>query len=454
MNGNSDNSDHGTGGAGLRGPGETKLELDKRKITTRIELLQKEIKQLENQRKTQRQGRARVGAPLVALVGYTNAGKSTVLNRLTNVGVLAENMLFATLDPTTRKVRLTVRNRQQTHSTSFEDPDHNSPEAPGEHRQGMEIMLTDTVGFISKLPSHIVAAFRATLESVADADVLVHVCDRSNPAWERQRAVVNAELERIAARSGRQVPVVEFWNKLDQLSPEEAEEVRILADNQPIEMSIVPSAVDASVSVVPVTSGESSFPLAPSSTSAQEDEELWAVSYLDEHGGVSASLLNDVSPAEPAPLPGTSRFRAGTTPKKRKLKKMLDNRSLYLPDGEAAAPADEIVALAEESDRDTGALHAEQIPQVHFTAAGAAAAPHGLDDLLAKLELALTLHYQEVECFVPFAGDQGIISTILTKGVLLDMRYLADGVAVRCSVPGHIADLLAKFPPLGYSSPL
>jgi GTP-binding protein HflX len=448
MNGNSDNSYRGTGGAGLRGPGETKLELDKRKITTRIELLQKEIKQLENQRKAQRQGRARLGAPLVALVGYTNAGKSTVLNRLTSAGVLAENMLFATLDPTTRKVRLPVRNRQQTYPAVDDECVPDSTNTPAEHRQGMEIMLTDTVGFISKLPSHIVAAFRATLESLADADVLVHVCDRSNPAWERQRAVVNAELERIAARSGRQVPVVEFWNKLDQLSPEEAEEVRMQADNQPIEMSIVQS--DVAIPLADVVSPSSS----PQESAPYDDEELSTVSFLDEYGQVSGGSSAEGIPPPAEPLPANSRIRAGTTPKKRKLKKLdafalVDYESLHLPDGEEREPTDGVSVLTSKADAaPPGTLHAEQTQHLRFTAAGSAATPGGLDDLLTKLERALTLRYKEVECFVPFSGDQGITSMILTKGVVLDMQYLPDGVAVRCSVPVHVADLLLKYPPL------
>lgn len=189
----------GNAGAGFRGPGESKLEIDKRTIKDRIKVLQTEIAALENQRQTQRNSRTRLGIPRVALVGYTNAGKSTVLNRLSKAGVLAEDMLFATLDPTTRKVRLPSRAKQGTENwnedigvvdiglqevgtavldvfiddEADESIDCVTPKTyrtplvdasrQGLRRMGMEVLLTDTVGFISKLPSNIVAAFRATV---------------------------------------------------------------------------------------------------------------------------------------------------------------------------------------------------------------------------------------------------------------------------------------------------
>ncbi len=141
----------GSGGVGLRGPGETQLEVDKRILRDRILVLKDKIDMVQKQRDLHRRGRKRGGLPVLALVGYTNAGKSTLLNSLTKAGILAEDILFATLDPTTRRVKL-----------------------PG-YKTHPEVLLTDTVGFIQKLPTQLVAAFRATLEEVKEADVLVHI---------------------------------------------------------------------------------------------------------------------------------------------------------------------------------------------------------------------------------------------------------------------------------------
>jgi len=141
----------GSGGVGLRGPGETQLEVDKRILRDRIIILKSKIDEVQKQRDLHRRGRKRGGLPVLALVGYTNAGKSTLLNSLTKAGVLSEDILFATLDPTTRRVKL-----------------------PG-YKTHPEVLLTDTVGFIQKLPTQLVAAFRATLEEVKEADVLVHI---------------------------------------------------------------------------------------------------------------------------------------------------------------------------------------------------------------------------------------------------------------------------------------
>jgi GTPase len=185
----------GAGGVGLRGPGESQLEIDKRLLRDRIIVLKQKIDDVQKQRTMHRRGRERMGLPILSLVGYTNAGKSSVLNYLSRSGVLAESMLFATLDPTTRKVKLPGMN---THS---------------------EVLLTDTVGFIQKLPTHLVAAFRATLEEVREADVLVHVIDVSNPSWKKQERAVNTVLQEIGAGDK---PVVRVLNKIDLLSPQDA----------------------------------------------------------------------------------------------------------------------------------------------------------------------------------------------------------------------------------------
>ena len=189
----------GAGGVGLRGPGESQLEIDRRLVRDRIILLKRKIDDIQKQRTIHRRGRKRAGLPLLSLVGYTNAGKSSVLNSLTRAGVMAESMLFATLDPTTRKVKL-----------------------PGESTHP-EFLLTDTVGFIQKLPTNLVAAFRATLEEVEEADVLVHVIDVANPSWDKQERAVRAVLSDMGVGDK---PIVRVLNKIDLLDDEEAEMLR------------------------------------------------------------------------------------------------------------------------------------------------------------------------------------------------------------------------------------
>jgi GTP-binding protein HflX len=186
----------GAGGVGLRGPGESQLEIDKRLVRDRIITLKKKIDDVQKQRTMHRRGRKKSGLSVLSLVGYTNVGKSSLLNYLTRAGVMAESMLFATLDPTTRKVKL-----------------------PGEHAHP-EFLLTDTVGFIQKLPTNLVAAFRATLEEVEEADVLVHVIDVSNPSWEKQERAVLAVLQDMGCGDK---PIVRVLNKIDLLDPEDAE---------------------------------------------------------------------------------------------------------------------------------------------------------------------------------------------------------------------------------------
>ena len=173
------------GGIGTRGPGEKKLEIDKRRIRRRIYELSEELSEIEKQRGLRRARRQRNSVPLVALVGYTNAGKSTLLNALTGAGVMAEDMLFATLDPVVRQAML---------------PD------------GTPVLLSDTVGFINKLPHDLVEAFRSTLEEAAAADLILHVVDRSSSYYESQMAVVEEVLSSLGAGD---VPRINVYNKRD-----------------------------------------------------------------------------------------------------------------------------------------------------------------------------------------------------------------------------------------------
>lgn len=183
------------GGIGTRGPGESKLESDRRAIRERVSQLRSEIEKVESSRETLRKHRMSDGIPVIAIVGYTNAGKSTFLNKITDAGILAEDKLFATLDPTTRSLKI---------------PD------------GEEVLFTDTVGFISKLPHNLVDAFKSTLEEAKYADLILHVADASNPEVDEQMKVVYRTLEELKV-TGK--PVITFLNKQDKL-----EEERIIKD--------------------------------------------------------------------------------------------------------------------------------------------------------------------------------------------------------------------------------
>ena len=180
-----------SGGIGMRGgEGETQLEADRRKVSERIDKIERDLEAVRRQRATQRAGRQRSQWPLASIVGYTNAGKSTLLNALTGSDVLAKDILFATLDPTTRRLKLPTN---------------------------QNVLLTDTVGFIKKLPHGLVEAFKATLEEVVRADLLLHVVDISHPQAEEQIAAVDAVLKEIGADEKSTLMV---FNKMDRLDPE------------------------------------------------------------------------------------------------------------------------------------------------------------------------------------------------------------------------------------------
>lgn len=178
------------GGIGTRGPGEKKLEMDRRLIKSRIAQLNRELRDVKRHREVTREQRSRNQVPVAAIVGYTNAGKSTLLNTLTGAGVLEEDKLFATLDPTTRNLKLPSK---------------------------QEILLTDTVGFIRKLPHHLIEAFKSTLEEAKYADIILHVVDASNPQMDEQMHIVYETLMNLEVKNK---PVITAFNKQDKISGE------------------------------------------------------------------------------------------------------------------------------------------------------------------------------------------------------------------------------------------
>ena len=184
------------GGIGTRGPGEKKLEMDRRLIKDRIAVLRHEVEEMKVHRELARNHRSKNPTTVISIVGYTNAGKSTLLNELTGAGVLEENKLFATLDPTTRRYKL---------------------------ESGQEIMLTDTVGFIRKLPHHLIDAFRSTLEEAKYADYIIHVVDASNPQAELQMHTVYETLRELGATGKK---IITLLNKQDQVQGESLRDFR------------------------------------------------------------------------------------------------------------------------------------------------------------------------------------------------------------------------------------
>ena len=197
----------GVGGVGLRGPGETQLEVDRREIKKKITKLEDELDKVREHRNRHRQQRRKSNIPVVALVGYTNAGKSTLLNKLTKADIYVADQLFATLDPTTRQLELP---------------------------SGETVLLTDTVGFIQKLPTDLVAAFRATLEEIVEADLLIHMVDASHRNAQSQRLTVLETLQEIGAA---EIPILTVYNKIDLLSSDEIKELQKIAEPNSVYIS-------------------------------------------------------------------------------------------------------------------------------------------------------------------------------------------------------------------------
>lgn len=265
------------GGGFMGGPGETQIEADRRMLQERILRLEKDLEQVRRTRQLHRSKRQKVPHPIVALVGYTNAGKSTLFNKITGAGVLAEDMLFATLDPTLRRMSLP---------------------------HGRMVILSDTVGFISDLPTHLVAAFRATLEEVLEADLILHVRDMTDPNNELQAQDVMNILSDLGLKDKDNANIIEVWNKLDGLGDEQAAHFKQLAKASDHAVAVSALTGEGIETLLGVIEGElsgsimqKSFVLKPNKLSILP----WVYEngkVLDRHDGEDGSVTLDVELTE------------------------------------------------------------------------------------------------------------------------------------------------------------
>lgn len=431
-------------GAGFRGPGESKVETDKRSIRDRIVQLKKEIAALGSHRENNKRGRDRLGLPLVALVGYTNAGKSTILNRMTQAGVLAENMLFATLDSTVRRVRLSKELTEQEKEEAVAIVDAGGT---GGSSKGQEILLTDTVGFISKLPADLVVAFRSTLEQVVAADVLVHVCDRSNPMWRKQREVVLAELAAVGC-TGK--PIVELWNKVDLA--EDPQAVMQEAHNMPLETDLLQTR-DYFDQVLPLSAleEEESEETEFEETKAKEmvEVEVEGQEEDDEYAPIREGM-------DPESLQGTKDL--SRRERRSQAKRPFDSGSRGSSGGPAVGPLDtsewhkQNEKARRRRDRESTTVRSRQdskettfVPRNIRVVAASAKSGLGFHFFVSSLEDALSIRLTPIKVFIPYDKDDGLIDVIHTSGKVDSANYGTAGTSLVCRVPEDLYSRLLPF---------
>ena len=392
-------------GCGFRGPGESKIETDKRLIRDRIVLLKREIDLLGIQREQHRKSRQRLGLPVIALVGYTNAGKSSLLNRLSRAGVLAENMLFATLDPTTRKITLPTKKTKNNDVIEAGNI--------GIRTKGQEVLLTDTVGFISKLPTDLIAAFRATLEEVGKADVLIHVCDRSSPVWKKQRETVLQELDAIGCTG---VPIVELWNKVD-----------LCPDSESIQLEAACVPVDTEAEFIEETDSDSLIDsIIQTEPSASSINEFFGSEYIESSSSPQSFTKNKKYEEDSYHWSGNDDEYISDT----------SSNTLPKEENQFTSPSTLKAKIRKTYPR-----------QKRKTFYVAASVKNGLgfDDFISTLEDALSLLLKKINVFVPYNKDNGIITKIHNQGIVDITEYRDMGTYISCRVSESLYNRLEEF---------
>ena len=417
-------------GAGFRGPGESKVEIDKRSIRDRIGQLKKEISALGSHRENHKRGRDRLGLPLVALVGYTNAGKSTILNRMTQAGVLAENMLFATLDSTVRKVRLLKEESELPGEAVVDAGD------TGGSSKGQEILLTDTVGFINKLPADLVVAFRSTLEQVTAADVLIHVCDRSNPMWRKQREVVLAELAAVGCTDK---PIVELWNKVDAM--EDPVAVIEEAKNVPVEADLLDTQDYFDKELPGDGGGEEEVETQDKDQGTKEEIEDDDDEYAPIREGMEPESL--ASSRNLSRRERRSRERQPFNSESRDRETSLDASTWHKKNEKARKQRSREATATRRHATPRGKAQAV-VPRNIKVVAASARSGLGFRNFVSCLEDALSLRLKPIDVFIPYDKDDGLIDIIHTSGKVDSTHYGTAGTSLSCRVP---SDLLSRLLP-------
>ena len=397
-------------GCGFRGPGETKIETDKRVIKDKIILVKKEIEKSQLQRQLSRNNRKSLGLPVVTLCGYTNAGKSTLMNLLSHTDLLAENKLFATLDPTTRKIRLPSSTNNNKINCDDNIVDVNSQITEITARK--EVFLTDTVGFISKLPTSLIAAFRSTLEEVQYSDVLIHVIDRSNPIWRKHRVTVLKELKAIGCNDKI---IIELWNKIDKL--DNPNDIIFEAENLPLDIELINDEDDEDDNVELI------------------DNEM---QLLDDTSSISTSISTEVENIETA------------TDLEKKIEVIEDDDDM--PIGDINELSNDIKSnnLSKNSNNNNNSNITNlnsKFQKKTFIIAASIKKQLNLNKLYNLITDSVTMsqNLYSMKLYIPYNMDNGLVALIRSQGIIENIQYTNKGTKLIGKIPESLLSKVQSF---------